>query len=203
MTIRNVLSTAAVLAMTSVSAFAIPISGAYTLAVGQVSADTVDLSMASRINFTGGSQVAANTLSTFTTFGFNPSSVTSCSNCGVINNITGIPAGSATTPFSGQTLFSVNGLTFTLNTLTAVVRSSGVAGSSLEIKGTGIYSAAGYDNTAGTFDLTAQNGSLTIMADSASASGSVNAVSVPEPASLAILGASLAAIGFVRRRKSI
>ena len=197
----TILSTAALIGLSTAAAQAVPISGSYALTVAQVMSDTVDLSMASSILFSGSVLTPANTITSFLPVSFTPT-LTACLNCGTINNITGIPAGSATTPFTAiSPLFTIQGLSFSLTNLSQVLRSSTAQGSSLELKGTGIYSAAGYEDTVGSFDITAQNGSIFVQTESASASGNVP-LTVPEPGSLAILGASLAAVGFVRGRKA-
>ncbi|RYF16176.1 MAG: PEP-CTERM sorting domain-containing protein [Oxalobacteraceae bacterium] len=62
----------------------------------------------------------------------------------------------------------------------------------------GFINYSGFDRTAGTFNLTAQGDNIT----SFSATTLAAATSVPEPSSMAILGASLAAIGLIRRKKA-
>lgn len=192
MTLRTTLLAAAALIGLSAPAFAVPISGAYQLTVNTVTTDTVNSADASKVMFSGGGTTPPNTLTSFTPVaGFTPT-LTACSTCGTINNIT-------VTPFTAiNPLFTVQGLSFALNTLTYVGRNSGGGGSSLELRGTGTYTAAGYDATGGVFDITIQNNTGFINT-SASASGA--AIPTPEPMSLALLGGGLAALGLVRRKR--
>jgi PEP-CTERM motif-containing protein len=103
--------------------------------------------------------------------------------------------GSASFPVLPVALFafpSFNNLTFTLNSVSIVSQSN----AQLSLLGQGIFSMAGFSNTAGTFNFTANGGGGTF---SFSAS---NGAQVPEPASLALLGGGLlVCAGVLSRRR--
>ena len=66
----------------------------------------------------------------------------------------------------------------------------------LTLTGTGSLKETGYQSAAGTFVLTAQGNYVT------SFSAQATATDIPEPASLALLGGSLALVSLVRRKKA-
>jgi hypothetical protein len=92
---------------------------------------------------------------------------------------------------------SISGLTFTLTSITTVFQMPGF--NLLALTGTGILKMANYEDTAATFDFTA-NGAGSTFSFSAS-----NGAQVPEPASLALLGGGLlaAAATLSRRRRTV
>lgn len=116
----------------------------------------------------------------------------SCFNCVQLSTITYSP-----TVSSGQ-IFSITnaGLTstFTLNPGATTTVIPGAPGA-LDIIGTGTLTLTGYDPTQGNFAFSTQNG----VPENVTFSATV--VAVPEPASLALFGLGLAALGVARRRQ--
>ena len=192
----GLLAIAAFIGMTA-SAFALPITGAFS-----ITGVTSPINAGVTINMASGLSFAANN-NVVTTFvpgnsGTVMGNLASCfTACGTINNITSF-ASVATTPIAP--LFTLNnGLSFDLTGLESVVRTAASANTlaGLDVNGLGVYHLAGYSDTAGEFKITTQGNSFVV---TFSASG--QAIPIAEPASMAVLGGSLAMLGLIRRRRS-
>jgi hypothetical protein len=114
--------------------------------------------------------------------------------CGTIKNITTLSTAAA--PISSFLTLTTIGptVTFDLSSITAVRHDSST--DAVSFAATGVINFSGYDPTAGTFLFTAQGDNIT------SFSATTLAVASPEPASLAILGGSLAAFAMLRRKRA-
>lgn len=116
----------------------------------------------------------------------------SAGGCGVIKDITSLSPFAAIAAFYTITQ-GANTVTFNLDTLPTIVRGANF----LAISGTGTFLLAGYDPTPAEFVLTTQGPGTTTF----SATTLAMPAQVPEPWSLAVLGAGLVATGLGFRRR--
>ena len=116
-----------------------------------------------------------------------------CIGCAQFNSFSFAPFTSPTQVYTA----SLNGVTttFTLNSLTTA---STATGFSLDLVGTGTLTLTGFDPTPGRFFLSSQGPQGAMVTFSATSL----ATAVPEPASLALLGAGLLGAGMIRRKRA-
>lgn len=93
----------------------------------------------------------------------------------------------AVTPY---TLWSVGGFSFELTSISSNDGTEPFLG----VEGLGVIKKAGFDDTEGTFSITAQNGEAFV-------SFSATSAPVPEPSTYAMFGTAFAILGFVGYRK--
>lgn len=175
-TFRSALILGSFLVALAPVANAMPITGSISLN-GSASYTTDSITFAS-----GGANIS-NTAQTgsFTT-------LTGCTGCVTTSDITSFAG------FSGpQTVFSEStaGFSVTLDSISSV----STPGAFLDLRGPATLSLAGYDDTPGILRISAQGPQNTAVTFSATAR------SVPEPASVLLLGVGLAGIGIVTSRR--
>jgi len=161
----------------SAASYALPITGGISFG-GQITPNTGNLNTATSVSF--GAVAVLDTAGTFATVPiFTPTT---------FNPL-------AFNPFPGggiQPLWTVMGFSFDLNALTQILQ---LGNNALEIRGTGIFKNAAYDDTNGTFIFTANQGGGTF-------SWSASNAAVPDSGTtVALLGAALVAMGLISRRR--
>jgi hypothetical protein len=202
-----VLTTFLVVVLSASSVYANPLNGAFSEAGNLVpvlgaNGTIVGLNVATGIDFiplSGGAAtpgVAGQFFVTSATGDF--ASVAGLT--GLIKDFTFSGAGSVnypTTPLLG--FKTVGDVTFDLLTVQVVSQGIDSNGNAfLQLSGTGVFHKPGFDATAGSFILTANQAGSTF---SFSASEISQGTPIPEPATLSLLGLGLAAAGLAGRRK--
>lgn len=201
MNLRTSLMAAATLNAMSSAAFAVPVSGQVSLGGYAAAIGSTGMGAATGIDFVSNSSssrlpgVAGGIISIGAGSGsFAGLSCTSIKgSCGAIQEITSFATQGELTSFLTLTSGSTT-VTFDLTRLSAVTNDT--VNNQLGFTAVGLINETGFDCTAGSLDLTAQGDNIV------SFSATTLAANVPEPASMALLGGSLALVGLIRRKKA-
>ncbi len=183
------------------AAYAVPVSGQISLNGYAAAIGSVGMGAATGIDFVSGATGSRDpgTAGVLTSYGAGSGSFAglACNNnnCGSIKDLQTFTGG-AISSFLTLNTSNSTAVSFDLASITSVARDATT--NSITMRASGTINYTGFISLEGTFFLTAQGDNIT----SFSATTLGVASNVPEPASLALLGGSLAFGGLVRRKKA-